>query len=85
MNGLLILWGRDISGAEFPIVRLEHLLSWKELKRNDYWRTFTMRDYLPADCMDCGMKLDCEDGCREAAYIIGGGVDSPDPLLRETV
>lgn len=62
--------------------RLEHLFSWKELKRNDYWRTFTMRDYLPADCMDCGMKLDCDGGCREAAHIVGGSVDSNDPLLQ---
>jgi radical SAM protein with 4Fe4S-binding SPASM domain len=61
--------------------RLEHVREWRKLKDNDYWKIFTMRRYLPSQCGDCELKLDCDGGCREAAHIVGGKVDSPDPLL----
>ncbi|MCD4701488.1 MAG: SPASM domain-containing protein [Candidatus Aegiribacteria sp.] len=61
--------------------RLDHFMNWKRLKQNEYWNTFRMRRYLPAECSDCSMKLDCDGGCREAAHITGGKVDSKDPLL----
>jgi radical SAM protein with 4Fe4S-binding SPASM domain len=61
--------------------RLEHVMNWRRLKDNDYWKTFTMRNYLPPECGGCGLKLSCDGGCREAAHIAGGKVDSPDPLL----
>ncbi len=62
-------------------IRLDHFMSWKELKHNEYWNTFRMRKYLPAECNDCSLKLDCDGGCREAAHITGGKVCSKDPLL----
>ncbi|RKZ08738.1 hypothetical protein DRQ25_08315 [Candidatus Fermentibacteria bacterium] len=61
--------------------RLDHFLNWKNLKNNDYWNTFRMRKYLPSECSGCNLKLDCDGGCREAAHITGGSVDSTDPLL----
>jgi radical SAM protein with 4Fe4S-binding SPASM domain len=61
--------------------RLAHIDNWKELKNDPYWRTFTLRRYLPAECSDCRLKTDCDGGCREAAHIAGGRVDSKDPLL----
>ncbi len=61
--------------------RLDHFNNWKELKNNEYWNTFRMRKYLPAECSGCNLKLDCDGGCREAAHITGGKVDSMDPLL----
>ncbi|MBD3276661.1 MAG: radical SAM protein [Candidatus Aegiribacteria sp.] len=62
-------------------VRLDHFHRWRNLRQNEYWRTFTMRKYLPGECGECGLKLDCDGGCREAAHIAGGRVDSPDPLM----
>lgn len=61
-------------------VRLDHFSRWNDLKKNEYWNTFTMRKYLPKECGTCGMRLECDGGCREAAHIKGGSVDSPDPL-----
>lgn len=62
-------------------VRLHHVRRWRELKDDDYWRTFAMRSYLPAECGGCRLKVDCDGGCREAAHITGGEVDSMDPIL----
>lgn len=61
--------------------RLDHISRWRDLKYNGYWKTFTMRSYLPPECGGCRLKLDCDGGCREAAHITGGRVDSTDPLL----
>lgn len=63
--------------------RLNHITNWRELKKNDYWNTFTMKKFLPSGCRDCELIFDCDGGCREAANIKGGSVDSPDPLLSE--
>ena len=62
-------------------VRLNHISEWKKLKENDYWKTFTMKKYLPSECSGCRYMLNCDGGCREAAHITGGAVDSVDPVL----
>ncbi len=62
-------------------VRLNHINDWKNLKHNDYWNTFTMKKYLPSECGGCRHMLNCDGGCREAAHIAGGSVDSVDPVL----
>lgn len=62
-------------------VRLNHIGEWKKLKENDYWKTFTMKKYLPSECGGCRYMLNCDGGCREAAHIAGGTVDSVDPVL----
>ncbi len=61
--------------------RLDHITDWKNLKENPYWKTFTMKKYLPDSCGSCSRITDCDGGCREAANVKLGTVDSPDPLL----
>jgi len=63
-------------------VRLNHFDTWKDLKNNDYWNTFTMKKYLPDQCWGCSRKLECDGGCREAAHITGGSLRSVDPILK---
>ncbi|MCK4998049.1 MAG: hypothetical protein KAS23_00890, partial [Anaerohalosphaera sp.] len=62
-------------------VRLDHCDQIERLKKNDYWRRFVMKDYIPANCSGCEHLIDCVGGCREAANVVGGSIDSPDPLL----
>ncbi len=62
-------------------IRLNHINDWKNLKKNEYWNTFTMKRYLPSECGGCNHMLICDGGCREAAHISGGSVDSVDPVL----
>jgi radical SAM protein with 4Fe4S-binding SPASM domain len=63
--------------------RLNHFDSWRDLKKNEYWNTFTMKKYLPNECGGCSRKLNCDGGCREAAHITGGSLRSVDPILKE--
>lgn len=62
-------------------VELDHIDNIKNLKRNPYWNIFTQKKYLPESCASCTDRLECDGGCREAAHIMGGTVDSPDVLL----
>ncbi len=62
-------------------VRLNHITDWKNLKHNSYWKTFTMKKYLPSECNSCNQFINCDGGCREAAHVTGGSVDSVDPVL----
>lgn len=62
-------------------VDLVHVNEIETLKTHPYWRRFTLRDYLPKQCGGCALAAECDGGCREAAHIVGGAVDSPDPLL----
>lgn len=59
-------------------VELEHIDDIHNLKKNPYWNTFTQQKYLPESCTSCADRLECDGGCREAAHIMGGAVDSPD-------
>lgn len=62
-------------------VRLNHISEIDKVKDHPYWRRFVMKDYLPAPCMGCPHMSDCDGGCREAAHIAGGELDSMDPVL----
>jgi radical SAM protein with 4Fe4S-binding SPASM domain len=62
-------------------VRLVHFREVGKLRTHPYWKRFTQKDYLPASCVSCPMTNDCDGGCREAAHICGGSLDSPDPCL----
>ncbi len=64
-------------------VDLVHVSEIEKLKTDPYWRRFTQRDYLPKDCGGCALAAECDGGCREAAHVVGGAVDSPDPLMAE--
>ncbi|MCU0722918.1 MAG: SPASM domain-containing protein, partial [Planctomycetes bacterium] len=62
-------------------VRLNHVSEIGKVKDHPYWRRFTRKDYLPSACHGCADRTRCDGGCREAAHIVGGAPDSPDPLL----
>lgn len=64
-------------------IELEHINEIHDLKHNNYWKTFTQKKYLPDTCGTCADRMECDGGCREAAHISGGMVDSPDVLLSE--
>lgn len=61
--------------------RLNHWRELDHLKRHPYWMRFTRKDYLPPSCTSCSRMGRCDGGCREAAHIVGGEIDSEDPLL----
>ncbi len=62
-------------------VRLGHVRAIESVKTHPYWKRFVMKDYLPAACRSCADRVRCDGGCREAAHIVGGAVDSLDPAL----
>jgi radical SAM protein with 4Fe4S-binding SPASM domain len=62
--------------------RLCHVSEINRLKTHPYWRRFTQKDYLPASCNSCAWTADCDGGCREAAHIVSGALDAPDPLAQ---
>lgn len=62
-------------------VRLAHVNDIDSVRTDPYWMRFTQKDYLPAMCSGCGAMAACDGGCREAAHIVGGSIDSPDPAL----
>jgi radical SAM protein with 4Fe4S-binding SPASM domain len=64
-------------------VQLNHVSDIMALKGNSYWRRFVMKEYLPGACTACLANTSCDGGCREAAHIFRGCVDSIDPLLSE--
>jgi radical SAM protein with 4Fe4S-binding SPASM domain len=77
----------DPSGYVRVCNHSEHrLLHWRELDNvpeNPYWKRFTEKSFLPPSCLDCEYSFRCDGGCREAAHIVGGVLESPDPLLVE--
>lgn len=63
---------------------LAHFRDIEGLKHDPYWKSFVMKDYLPSGCRSCRWTNSCDGGCREAAHIVGGRIDSPDPLFAGT-
>jgi radical SAM protein with 4Fe4S-binding SPASM domain len=60
--------------------------SWRHLTQaleSDYWQRFKTKDFLPRMCRNCHQNLQCDGGCREAAHIAGGSLDSPDPAFSD--
>ncbi len=62
-------------------IRLQHYTNINDTKLDPYWKFFTTRKYLPKSCLGCKYMHCCDGGCREAAHIIGGNIDSLDPVL----
>lgn len=71
-------WIRVCNHSPVELVPVSELES---LKTHPYWRRFTQKDYLPAACHGCTQLAACDGGCREAAHIMGGSPDSPDPVM----
>ena len=53
----------------------------EELLKDDYWRKFTQKEYLPNACKHCNLTHLCDGGCREAAHVFTGFVDGCDPIF----
>lgn len=62
-------------------VNLGHYLDLDKAIASEYWQTFKKRDYLPEMCNKCRHMLKCDGGCREAAHIVGGALNSADPVF----
>lgn len=62
-------------------VNLGHYRSLDQAIASDYWQTFKSRRYLPEMCNKCRHMLKCDGGCREAAHIVGGALNSADPVF----
>jgi radical SAM protein with 4Fe4S-binding SPASM domain len=65
--------------------RLVHFREWRKLKDDPYWKSFAFKKYMPAECGACPHRTACDAGCREAAHITGGSIDSMDPILAARV
>jgi len=76
----------DPSGFVRVCNHSEHrLLHWRELDQvpgHPYWLRFIEKSFLPPSCLSCEHSFRCDGGCREAAHIVGGKLESLDPLLR---
>ncbi|MBI5544452.1 MAG: radical SAM protein [Deltaproteobacteria bacterium] len=51
------------------------------LKDHPVWRRFVAREHQPAACAGCALASCCAGGCREAARIWNGQLDSLDPVF----
>jgi len=63
-------------------VQLHHVNEIEKLKYNEYWKTFTQKDYLPQTCIKCNFTNICDGGCRESAHIITKNVRGCDCVLQ---
>lgn len=57
---------------------------WNEvqsIEKNEYWRRFATRNYLPKMCNGCEHINICDGGCREAAHVYFGAIDEKDPCI----
>jgi radical SAM protein with 4Fe4S-binding SPASM domain len=61
--------------------RLGHFSAIEAIKDHPTWRRFITRDYRPAACASCAAVTGCAGGCREAARIWNGQLDSNDPIF----
>lgn len=66
-------------------VNLGHYKDLEQAIASDYWQTFKNRNYLPEMCSQCRHMLKCDGGCREAAHIVGGALNSADPAFTTTL
>lgn len=61
--------------------RLAPMARLRDLKDHPTWRRFVTRDHLARECAPCRLAPRCAGGCREAARIWNGALDSLDPLF----
>jgi radical SAM protein with 4Fe4S-binding SPASM domain len=71
----------NIRACNHSPVEVGRISKIEEVKQNDYWKKFVLKKYHPDMCVGCDLLYDCDGGCREAAHIFVGEVNSPDPLL----
>ncbi len=61
--------------------RLNHCRDLEELKHHPYWQKFVFKKFLPEACAGCGLTGECDGGCREAAHVVSGFPEAPDPIM----
>ncbi|OGI23180.1 MAG: hypothetical protein A2287_04460 [Candidatus Melainabacteria bacterium RIFOXYA12_FULL_32_12] len=62
-------------------IELCHFSEFESLKSNSYWKSFTQKEYIPSSCNDCNSLSECDCGCREAAHVFSGEINSQDPVF----
>ena len=62
------------------------LVHWREfdsLRKHPYWKKFVHKEWTPKGCEGCALLgSECDGGCREAAHVANGDVESADPVFR---
>lgn len=75
----------DPSGMVRPCnhspVRLGTYKDIHKAMHSEYWERFTCKNFLPKECHCCSLSLECDGGCREAAHLANGRLDSIDPIF----
>lgn len=62
----------------------ERICRWDELDKlatHPTWNRYKQSDYIPEMCKGCKDLDKCDGGCREAARVNYGTIDSPDPCF----
>lgn len=62
-------------------VELCYFSEFESLKSNEYWKSFTQKEYIPKSCIECNMINQCDGGCREAAHVFHGQPNLEDPIF----
>lgn len=86
-SGGIDFFAIDPSGEVRPCnhspLRLGDFRNIRSAIETSYWQKFKCKDFLPKECLGCMLSLQCDGGCREAAHIVGGNINSTDPLFLE--
>jgi radical SAM protein with 4Fe4S-binding SPASM domain len=62
-------------------VELCKFSEFEKLKTDTYWQKFVQKEYFPSSCLDCKDITECDGGCREAAHVFSGEINSRDPIF----
>lgn len=62
-------------------IQMNHFSEIEKLKDHPYWKKFVFKGYHPAMCTGCDLLYQCDGGCREAAHVFSGSLDSKDPVF----
>ena len=74
-------WLKPCNHSPVRVCRFDEIPD--QIPAHPYWKRFLESDYLPEMCTDCRHLSLCRGGCREAAHVFGGSLNSPDPLLAD--
>lgn len=72
-------WLKPCNHSPIRICRFDQIPD--QIPAHPYWKRFLEQNYLPEMCAGCRHLSLCRGGCREAAHVFSGSLDSPDPLL----
>lgn len=61
--------------------RICHYSKIDTIEKNEYWKIFKNKDYMPEMCIGCDKTSICDGGCREAAHVFYGSIKDKDPVF----